>query len=548
MPLSQVKPSREELHAELQRLRRHEFLFGATQKIGRFGYCDWDYSNGRINSCSPEYARIFGMNMAEVIASQDSWEKVLEQIHPDDREHYASSYREQLGKGSHEIEYRVLRKDGGIRHIKEIGVVYYDNEGNEIDAMGLLQDITERKEREQELENRDTIVRQFELIPEVGHYIWNLDTGKYKYISPGYARIFGITTEEFLQRITSLGDDIGLVHEDDQDRLTKIFQNRKVDRNDVDAEYRIRRANGEIRWVREQSIATWDSTSDGNLSIGVLQDVTEQKYVEQSLRHARDKLETLVDNRTRELANTIERLQREIKDREKISSELEAKNAELERFAYTVSHDLKSPLVTIKGFAGLLAKDIAEQNSDKITDDLGKICGAADTMGNLLNDLLELSRVGRIMGEPVSCDLTQIAEQAAAFMTGETAKHQAEIIIEDMPIITGDETRLIEVFQNLVENAIKFMGEQTSPRVQVGADERDGYVHCFVRDNGMGIEKEFHEQVFGLFERLSIDVDGTGIGLALVKRIVEVHGGKIWIESEGSGQGSKVIFTLPRSD
>ena len=114
-----------------------------------------------------------------------------------------------------------------------------------------------------------------------------------------------------------------------------------------------------------------------------------------------------------------------------------------------------------------------------------------------------------------------------------------------MPAVRGDETRLREVYQNLIENAIKFMGEQETPRIRIGAELENGMVHCFVSDNGIGIEHRFQEQIFGLFRRLNNDISGTGIGLALVKRIVEVHGGKVWVESEGLGKGTTIWFALP---
>ena len=114
-----------------------------------------------------------------------------------------------------------------------------------------------------------------------------------------------------------------------------------------------------------------------------------------------------------------------------------------------------------------------------------------------------------------------------------------------MPSVYGDRLRLLEVYQNLIDNAVKFMGDQTSPRIEIGAQQHDGEVVCFVRDNGIGIASEYHEKVFGLFERLDTVIDGTGIGLALVKRIVEVHGGRIWVESEGEGRGTTFWFTLP---
>lgn len=249
----------------------------------------------------------------------------------------------------------------------------------------------------------------------------------------------------------------------------------------------------------------------------------------------------------KKLADTIKQLRQEMGENKKVSLELENRNAELERFAYTVSHDLKTPLVTIKGFVGLLGKDLATNDTGRVKHDLNKIDNAADTMSSLLDDLLELSRIGQVMGDPVICNLSDIARQAITLIETKIGEQGTEINIEDMPNVKADAGRLVEVYQNLIENAIKFMGDQKSPRVDIGSLDKDEMVCCFVRDNGTGIAEEFHDYVFGLFDRLETDVEGTGVGLALVKRVIEVHGGKIWVESEGLGHGCTVFFTLPKS-
>lgn len=230
-----------------------------------------------------------------------------------------------------------------------------------------------------------------------------------------------------------------------------------------------------------------------------------------------------------------------------LATELEARNAELERFVYTVSHDLRTPLISIKGLIGLLQKDIELDDVDRIKADMEKINSAADTMGDLLSGLLELSRIGRIINPPEQGSLKELVERAAEHLHDKLNRRGVALeIADDMPRYWGDTLRLLEVFQNLIENAIKFMGDEPSPRIEISAQSVGDVIECTVRDNGIGIEPAYHERVFNLFERLDPRIEGTGIGMALVKRIVEAHEGEIRIESDGGNRGCSVVFTLPK--
>jgi signal transduction histidine kinase len=247
-----------------------------------------------------------------------------------------------------------------------------------------------------------------------------------------------------------------------------------------------------------------------------------------------------------ENARLFSDLQTELTIRQNLISELENKNAELERFTYTVSHDLKSPLFTIRGFLGYLEQDALNGNRERLTADIQRITAATDKMHRLLNELLELSRIGRIKNESVLVPFEDAAREAAELAAGQMMERAITLkILPGLPVVYGDRPRLVEVMQNLLDNASKFMGEQKQPCIEVGQmGEEKGLPVLFVRDNGVGIASEHFERVFGLFNKLDPHSEGTGIGLALVKRIIEVHGGRIWVESE-VGLGTTFLFTLP---
>ena len=237
---------------------------------------------------------------------------------------------------------------------------------------------------------------------------------------------------------------------------------------------------------------------------------------------------------------------RDITGRKRQEKELSDKNAELERFTYTVSHDLKSPLVTVKTFLGYLEQDLARPDKERVKQDMAYMHTAADKMGLLLDELLNLARVGRKMNPPERVTFKEIAQEVVRLVAGRISTGGAEVQVADANVVLkGDRPRLMEIWQNLVENACKFMGNQPKPRVEIGVEQRGSETVFFVRDNGMGIDPRFQAKMFGLFEKLDPKVEGTGMGLALVKRIVELYKGRIWVESPGLGQGANFLFTLP---
>lgn len=227
--------------------------------------------------------------------------------------------------------------------------------------------------------------------------------------------------------------------------------------------------------------------------------------------------------------------------------ELKAKNTELERFTYTVSHDLMSPLFTIQGFIGILREDLERNEAEKVESDLKYIENAATRMRHLLEDTLELSRSGHVIHPPKDVPFAEIVQEALeqTSLSVKIKSNNSEVsVAEDFPTVHVDKAKLVGALVNLIDNSINYMGEQSHPKIYFGYCIRDNETVFFVRDNGIGIEPSQHEKVFDLFYQVNKHVKGTGVGLTIVKRIIEVHGGRIWIESE-KGKGCTVCFTLP---
>lgn len=376
--------------------------------------------------------------------------------------------------------------------------------------VGMSLDLTERKRAEEAVQRSQAMLAEAQQIAHFGSWEWDLKTGEVEWSDEVY-RIFGLDPEEFTPQIDSI---LALSPPEDRDRSQELVA-RAIESCEVGSyEQRFYRPDGSLGTYISTFAGRYDDGGNLIRMVGVAHDITERKRAEA--------------------------------DREELIQQLEAQNAELERFTYTVSHDLKSPLITIKGFLGIMADDLKEGDVEAVVDGLRRIASAADKMDELLKDLLELSRIGRIVNRSARVSIGQLAEDAVEIVRGQIDGKGVQVrIASNLPTAYGDPVRLLEVLQNLIDNAVKYMGDVADPVVEIGCRGDAGEAVCYVRDNGVGIDPNHLERIFELFQQLDPNVEGSGIGLALVKRIVELHNGRIWFESEGLGHGSTCCFTLP---
>jgi PAS domain S-box-containing protein len=401
-------------------------------------------------------------------------------------------------------------------HYRYSFVPLRDSSGNVALAMILATNITQLKQVENALKDSQRRLSTALRATKVGVWEWDMRTNKAYWSDENY-RVLGLEPGSIESKYENWANCLLPVDLPAADaKVTEAMNNR----SELNIEFRVAWPDGSIHWINDIGNILMDETGQPLGMYGIQMDVTERKHAEE--------------------------------EREALIRELEAKNAELERFTYTVSHDLKSPLVTIKGFLGFLEQDIASGNAGRLRDDIKRINNAVKRMEQLLRELLELSRIGRLINPSEEIRFEELAREGLEIVHGRLEAHGITVHIQpNLPIVYGDRQRLIEVLQNLLDNAAKYMGDQAYPRIEIGQrGEENGNPVFYVRDNGIGIAPEHHERIFGLFNKLDAHSEGTGVGLALVKRIVEVHGGRIWVESASfpqgeAGRGSTFLFTLP---
>ncbi len=512
--------------------------------------------NTSIIYISPQVEKLLGYLSQSFRNDPLLWIKIL---HPEDRERVlAKKERTNLLRKPFMMDYRLLKQDGQIAWIHDEAILIYDDNHQPEYWLGAWTDITVRKQLQEQqantvniMENRtmqlqtaaevsraaSSILDLNMLLPQVVELISvHFD---YYYIGiflveeTGQWAVLRAATGDTGRQMLEIGHRLEI---SDSSMVGWAIANKQARiALDVGAEA-VRFKNPFLPLTRSEMALPLISRGDV-IGAMTIQSAKPAAFKEEDITA----LQTMAD----QVANAIENA-RLFTERSVLLEKLETKNTELERFSYTVSHDLKSPLITIKGFLGFLEDDTKSGNINRLKADIRRISDATDKMQLLLNDLLELSRVGRLMNQPQGIPFGELAQEAVELVGGRIRKGGIAVHIQqNMPGVYGDRQRLLEVLQNLIDNAAKFMVGQPSPRIEINQEGKENGKPIFlVRDNGIGMAPEHHERVFGLFNKLDPNTNGTGIGLAIVKRIVELHGGRIWVQSE-LGKGSTFYFTLP---
>ena len=471
---------------------------------------------GRLLFVSPSFCQTFGVTHEALTGSS-----FLELIHDEDRPRVSRALAA-LALPPHTafVEVRA-RTRYGLRwqSWRNAAIPQRDGDVEAIVATG--RDVTERKHAERELRESEERFRRLAENAKDIIFRNSLPDGAYEYVSPAAEEVTGYAPQEFYQ---SESLPRGLIHPDWIAYYEREWE--KVLAGDMSPsyEYQIIHKSGEERWVSHRNVLIRDEAGTPVAMEGIVSDVTEYKRVEQELKRLNEELEDRVRMRT---------------------AQFEAANKELEAFAYSVSHDLRAPLRGIDGFSEALIEDYQARLSGDALVYLEHIRRNTVRMGQLIEDLLHLSRVARVEMSVEQVDLSELASAVAAELLREAPDRKVDLRIEQRLEARGDPRLLRVLMRNLLENAWKFTSERAQAIVTFGATEIDGVRAFYIRDNGAGFDMRYVGKLFGAFQRLhsESEFEGTGVGLATVQRIIARHGGRVWAEG-GVDQGATFYFTL----
>lgn len=503
-------------------LRESERRLVEAQRIARIGSWDLDLINNRL-LWSDEIYRIFEMHPGQV---PESYELFLSMVHPDDRERVNAGYRQSVREHTaFDIVHRLLLPDGRIKYLHEQCETTYDEEDRPIRSLGTCQDVTELKLAEEKLrdyqehlealvEERTRRVREQALVIDQIHdavVTTDMD-GTVTSWNAGAERLFGYPVDQ------AVGRSVRFIYPpQDHDHRAESLLPPLAEKDAHETEARMLRSSGEVFHAHLSLSILYDEQGAPCGMVGYAIDITARKEAEQRLREK--------------------------------SLALQAANRELESFSYSVSHDLRAPLRGIDGFSQALQEDYGDQLPAGARDYLSRVRAGARRMGELIDDMLRLSRVTRTPMEPADVDLSELAASIIEAHTREEPKRQVVAKIAPGLTARADPGLIRILLENLLGNAWKYTAHTESAEIELGAERTDGETRFFVRDNGAGFDMQYSDKLFGAFQRLHhpSEFPGSGIGLATAQRIARRHGGRIWAEGK-VGHGAVFRFVLGDSE
>lgn len=482
----------------------------------------WKNRDSVYTGCNQVVCRTLGLN-----GPQDLIGKSDDQFPTLTREQAASYIRAdreviESGRPQPPIVEPLNRYDGETIWVETIKVPLRDAEGNVIGVLGTWRDVTERRQAEEALRRSEQRYRS--LATATSEMVWTSN-----------AKGDNLTVEPPLEQFTGLShvDLVGAgwlraVHPDDRARAEDAWAFAVANSEPYECEFRLRRFDGEWRDIHSRGIPILTQSGQIQEWIGVGVDVTIRKRSEDHILHLNDELEQRVRERT---------------------AELQAANKELEAFSYSVSHDLRAPLRAIDGFSRILLADFSDQLPADAQEYLQDIRNSSRVMGQLVDDLLRFSRLGRQPIRKQRLRPAELVKRCIDELEHAWQSRNVDFRLAPLPECWADPALVKQVWMNLISNALKYSSKREMAVIEIGCRLEDsGDRLFFVKDNGVGFDMRYIHKLFGVFQRLHRveDYEGTGVGLATVQRIVQRHGGRIWAEAE-LNVGATFYFTLPES-
>lgn len=499
---------------EKSNLSKSELLskLNQAQETAKIGSWDWDIASGVVWWSNEMYA-IFD---AHILTYKPDTESLSVFLNPDDKTHFEKSIQIITSENNvFNADFQITTLTGKKKHCNIICWAETDSADASKRVMGTVMDITERKMAEQALVESEEKYRAF--------FDNSLDAAFYTSIdgaiisaNPAAYTMLGYSPQELSTLTHSNVVDTSGPHF--QELMAEREKNKKVR-----GELTFIRKNGEHFPAELSSSLFMDAGSQQRVSL-IIRDISARKHAEQEIKKLNEQLEEKVIRRT---------------------NQLQAANKELESFSYSVSHDLRAPLRALDGFANILLQEYSPSLDTEATRMLHIIIDNANKMGHLIDDLLAFSRLGRQQIKNEIIDMEQLFKSVCTETMTETEAANTDLSISNMPPAVGDPALIRQVCVNLVSNAVKYSSKKNRRSIQIGNLQMQGEYVYYVKDNGAGFDMAYYNKLYGVFQRLHSlkDFEGTGIGLAIVQRIVTRHGGRVWAEG-AVGEGATFYFTL----